>query len=227
MCERDFFCPTLVVHTVSYELWKREGGAKRMILMKKSKSFWKRYFVILWMIITALFSFMGGVLGAGAQEFWPFKERTITAWKWAVNEKIIPVDKRGLAEAKATIKQGEFLQMIVQVAKLSGQEGEVPIGAENHPAAPAYAAAKAHGIIDCSCQIKPDGELSRDEAAKFIMMTVNGITNQSTLSLENAKNWFFSNSMAKAKPENEQSISLEQAVDALYQMNQLLLLQGR
>ncbi|QOS98251.1 hypothetical protein JNUCC42_17245 [Brevibacterium sp. JNUCC-42] len=192
-----------------------------------NKSFWKRYSVVLWVMVTAIFSFMGGVWGVQAQEMWPFTERTNTAWEWGAQEKLIPIENQILADVKSKrIKQGEFLQMIVKVAKLPGEEGEVPAGAENHPSAPAYAAAKANGVIDCSCQIKPDGELSRREAAKFIMMTVNGRTNQSTLSLESVEGWFLNDSLAKRQPVNEQNISIEQAVDALYRMNQLLLQVG-
>ncbi|WP_139491025.1 hypothetical protein [Brevibacillus dissolubilis] len=87
------------------------------------------------------------------------------------------------------ITQAEFLRIVLMTLKIPETPGATPKGAENHKAASIYATAKAHQLIDCSCQIKPDEPITAEEAARFIMLGVNGREKRQVLGLRDAVAW--------------------------------------
>ncbi|NGQ96206.1 hypothetical protein G3578_13650 [Brevibacillus sp. SYP-B805] len=93
------------------------------------------------------------------------------------------------AEAGEPITQAAFLKMVMTVYAAKEKGVFVPHGAENHWAAGIYATAKKEGLIDCSCQIKPDEPLTVEEAARFVMKGINRKADKQLVQIDEVKGW--------------------------------------
>lgn len=91
--------------------------------------------------------------------------------------------------AEKPITQARFLQMVMAEYQAAENGLIVPSGAENHWASGIYATAKKEGLIDCSCQIKPDETITAKEAAKFVMLSINQKAGANLVTLEEVQSW--------------------------------------
>lgn len=126
-----------------------------------------------------------GLLGCAGVVYAAQTAVPATDWEWARQAGYVSADD----VPEQPITQAQFLQMVMQTygAKESGVT--VPKGAENHWAAGYYATAKQEGIIDCSCQIKPDKAMTAQEAAKFVMLGINRKSTSRMVTIDDVQNW--------------------------------------
>jgi len=116
-------------------------------------------------------------------------------------------------KAGETPSQAEFLQAVMKRVNPPEKGVIVPAGAENHWAAGIYATAKKVGIIDCSCQIKPDMTITLEEGARFVMLAVNLQANQLLVDQEQIlKKW-------QAVPEMKQTLTYQDAATLIRQLH--------
>ncbi|WP_245553075.1 hypothetical protein [Brevibacillus massiliensis] len=162
------------------------------------------------LVIIAAVSFCGGMLVSGKYETGTaFADKGDVEWARSVGYIKDSIDP------KAEIPQAEFMKMVME--EYGEKQGglRVPTGAENHWASEYYALAQAKGVIDCSCQIKPDFPLTLKEAAKFVMLGINRKGNEQVVSWEEVESW------AKPAGDAEQNITYEQAASLIRKMDDI------
>ncbi|WP_232697948.1 hypothetical protein [Brevibacillus daliensis] len=190
-----------------------------MAVSQGNKKRLQTFYFIGGLLLTALLAFMGGMWGASAKVFDSAPAGAYgTAWDWAIAKELV---KKG-DEQKQMVTQAEFLKMVVEIGKVPTAEGPVPTEVEDHWASSIYATAKANGVIDCSCQIKPDGELTEREAAKFVMLALNGKWNKPIITLEAVEGWVAENGSGVNLQADQNQLTKEQAMELVYRMDRLL-----
>lgn len=171
----------------------------------------KRVLILLIVIAVSLVSFIGGVMAASMPEMLlPVFERTDV--EWAQDKGFMS----GSIKEEGNPTQAEFLQMVVKVFGSEIKGGMVPKGAENHWASKVYATAKAEGMIDCSCQIKPDQSITTKEAAKFILLALNGKAKKQITSLEEVQGWI------ERKADEKTPVTYQDGAKMIRKMHELM-----
>jgi hypothetical protein len=156
-----------------------------------------------------LCSFLGGMLATQSAGTTPAAVVHTSSMDWARSVGYL----KDSTDPKAEIPQAEFMKMVMEVYGEKQGGLRVPTGAENHWASEYYALAQAKGVIDCSCEIKPDFPLTLKEAAKFVMLGINRKGNQQVVSWEQVESW------AKPAGDAEQNITYEQAASLIRKMD--------
>lgn len=141
--------------------------------------------ILIFASLGMVLSFAGGIVVANGNFSAAISQKMLGDEEWA--------KAAGLISANTTVEQkltqAEFLKMLMNIYKPKKQGVIVPKGAENHWAAPHYATAKQEGLIDCSCQITPDKEISFQDTTKFVMRAINKKTEKDTVTLEEVQAW--------------------------------------
>ncbi|MGC5325711.1 hypothetical protein [Brevibacillus sp. SYSU BS000544] len=141
--------------------------------------------IFIFACIGMVLSFAGGIVVANGSFSTTLSQKMQGNEEWAKSA--------GLISANTTVEQkltqAEFLKILMTIYKPKKQGVIVPKGAENHWAAPHYATAKQEGLIDCSCQIAPDKEISFQDTTKFVMKAINKKTEKDTVALEEVQAW--------------------------------------
>jgi hypothetical protein len=135
---------------------------------------------------------------------------------WAVSKGFVAPGVKPEQE----ITQADFLRMVMTQYQSEKQGVVVPPGAENHWAAPYYATAKQEGLIDCSCQIKPERGITLVEAAKIVMLGINRKANKPLLSMSEVQNWV-AGKEAKSTVTYQDASVLLRKMSEVYEHNKL------
>lgn len=129
--------------------------------------------------------FTGGIVIANGSFASVISPKVLDDEAWAKSEGIIPATSTN----QQSLKQAEFLKMLLTIYQPEKQGVIVPKGAENHWAAHFYATAKSEGLIDCSCQITPDKEITFQETTKFVTRAINKKIGTDTVTLDLVQAW--------------------------------------
>ena len=168
-----------------------------------------------WVVgILILLSFTGGVVFAGGKLPELMANQSDSSW----------VSKNGFAPIETIqqqeTSQAEFLRMLMVIYKPKQQGVIVPKGAENHWAAPHYATAKSEGLIDCSCIIKPDQEISYQDSTKFVMKAINKKAGKEVVKLEEVQAWVKRSGEVTSPMTYAEVVALLRKMDELVKENQ-------
>ena len=136
--------------------------------------------------------------------------------EWAQGQGFL---KEGV-EPDKPITQAEFLNGVMKRYGEWQTGLAVPRGAENHWAADVYALAKGKGVVDCSCQIKPDEPITTEEAVKFIMLGINSKANKPLTSFEEVQSWIRQD--GEALVTYQDAATLIRKMDGLYRYHKLI-----
>ncbi|MBO8163929.1 MAG: hypothetical protein H0Z34_09475 [Brevibacillus sp.] len=164
-------------------------------------------------ILVALLSFGGGYIVASKGILTSTES---TDLEWAQSQGFL---QEGV-NPDQQITQAEFLNGVMRRYGEWQTGLAVPRGAENHWAADVYALAKGKGVVDCSCQIKPDEPITTDEAVKFVMLGVNTKANKQLTSFEEVKSWIKQD--GEALVTYQDAATLIRKMDELYRYHKLI-----
>ncbi len=175
----------------------------------------------IWIVlVTALaaFSFLGGLAVArGGMLATTAAAAPQSDVEWAQQQGYIPAGVRD----SQPITQAEFLNAVM---KRYGEQQTglvVPKGAEGHWAANVYALAKAKGVVDCGCQIKPNDPVSLKQAAKFVMLAINTKAKQPLATIDGVKGWIIRKQSDDQVITYEEAATLIRKMDEVYRTNKL------
>ncbi|MBO8165401.1 MAG: hypothetical protein H0Z34_17080 [Brevibacillus sp.] len=171
------------------------------------------------MVVGILF-FTAGVLVTQAAAHWELAPRvfSLSDVAWAAEAGYLTETKSN--QPDKMISQAEFLHMVMKRYGEQQPGLTVPKGAENHWAADVYALAKAKGVVDCSCQIKPDEPITTDEAVKLIMLGINTKANKQLTTFEEVKGWIRQD--AEALVTYQDAATLIRKMDEMYRFHKLI-----
>ncbi|UFJ40225.1 hypothetical protein LOK74_19650 [Brevibacillus humidisoli] len=181
---------------------------------KQASSQGKR--TVKWVVLALviLCSFLVGFWSGNADPASPVMERSDL--EWAQEQGYL---KAGI-ESEKQITQAEFLNGVMKRYGEWQTGLTVPKGAENHWAADVYALAKGKGVIDCSCQIKPDEPITTDEAVKFVMLAINTKANKQLTNFEEVQSWIKQD--GEALVTYQDAATLIRKMDELYRYHKLI-----
>ncbi len=170
------------------------------------------------LILVSFCSFTGGVVMAnGVKLPLVLSEKLLDDKEWAVSTGLVSAE---VAWSQSP-SQAEFLKRLITVYKPAQQGVIVPKGAENHWAAPYYATAKSEGLIDCSCQIKPDESITYQEASKFIMRAINKKAGKELVKLEEVQAWVKHAGDVTTPVTNLEAVTFLRKMDGVFEANHL------
>ena len=143
--------------------------------------------------------FIGGMVVGKAEAFFGAArvENAPTDVEWAQAKGFLPKE----VKQEVAITQAEFVKIVMEEY---GDTQENPLffvkKMENHWARPYYSAAKSHGLIPCSCVIKPDEPMTLAEAAELVMYAVNDKANENVVGIQNVQEWTGRTDITGVKP---------------------------